>query len=209
MSRLDRLSGVIFDAATTPADQPRRDQLTAFCVVELYNGWYGFSRSLYVSACLGARDGSGSRVSLAKAPRSATDQDALTHAVRRCKPGRFKGGRPPWRWLDEPSWANSAVLLSALDEVGAANYGIVSAALSQPGASPVLDHLSDFRHFYAHRGEGTRRQASRHALSYALSPILSPTELLNSHAAQNGLTRPQPVLMDWVDDLRAIVGAAI
>jgi len=101
------------------------------------------------------------------------------------------------------------VLLDALDEVGAGNYGLVSAALSQTGLSPVLDHISDFRHFYAHRGEATRLRACRHALSYALSPLLSPTELLSSHGVQNGFTQPQTVLMDWADDLRAIVASAI
>lgn len=209
LARVDRLSGFVLDAATTPAENPRRDQLTAYSVVELYNGWYGFSRSLFVSVCLGARDITGSRVSLANAARSATTQDALTHAVRRFNPKRYKNGSPPWKWSDEPAWADSAVLLHALDQVGASNYSVVSAALSQPGASPVLAHLPAFRHFYAHRGEATRVRASGHALSYALSPLLSPTELLNSHGALEGVTRPQPVLMDWIDDVRAIVGSAI
>jgi hypothetical protein len=101
------------------------------------------------------------------------------------------------------------VLLDALDEVGSSNYAVVSAALSIPTAAQTLAHLPDFRHFYAHRGESTRRLALKHAPSYALSSRLSPTLLLHSHATVNGITRPQPVLMDWADDIRSIVSLAI
>lgn len=211
LSRLDRLSEYVFDAATTPPNSPRHDQLTALCVVEMYNMWFGFSRSLYISSCLGARDGAGVRLSLARVPRPPTAQDALTHAIRRCKLHRFKAkkGTPPWQRIDEPSWASTTVLLDALDEVGATNYVLVSGALSLPGAAQTISHLPDFRHFYAHRGEGTRLQAVKHAPTYALSSQLAPTALLNSNGMVAGVARPQPLLMDWADDLRAIVGHAI
>jgi hypothetical protein len=124
---------------------------------------------------------------------------------RDARPGRFG---PP-AWLDEPSWARSSNLLNALDEVGAANYPLVSAALSLPGANQVLDHLADFRNFYAHRGEDTRSRATQHALAYALNPGLPPTSILQSHGLRNGATRPQPVLMDWVDDVRLMIATAI
>lgn len=210
LSRLDRLSEYVFDAATTPSTSPRHDQLTAYCVVEMYNTWYGFSRSLFISSCLGARDGAGARLAVSNVPRPPTDQDALTHAIRRCKHYRFKiKGAPPWRWIDEPSWASATVLLDALDEVGAANYLLVSGALSLPGAAQTISHLPDFRHFYAHRGKDTRLQAVRHAPTYALSSSLRPTALLNSNGMVAGVARPQPLLMDWADDLRAIVTHAI
>lgn len=210
LSRLDRLSEYVFDAATTPSTSPRHDQLTAYCVVEMYNTWYAFSRSLFISSCLGARDGAGARMSVS-VPRPPTDQDALTHAIRRCKPYRYNAGKrtPPWRWIDEPSWASPTVLLDALDEVGAANYVLVSGALSLPGAAQTISHLPDFRHFYAHRGEDTRLQVVRHAPTYALSSSLRPTALLNSNGMVAGVARPQPLLMDWADDLRAIVTHAI
>lgn len=209
LARVDRLSEHAFDAATTHPSDQRHDQLTAYCVLELYNGWYAFSRSLFLSTCQGARDGAGSRLSVASVPRAGSTQDALSHAVRRCKPGRYGNGTPPWSWIDEPSWAQSRVLLDALDEIGASNYTTVSAALSLPTAAPTLSHLATFRHFYAHRGEGTRKRALGHAASYALSPALTPTQMLNSHGVVNGSSRPQPVLMDWVDDVRSIIMLAV
>lgn len=124
---------------------------------------------------------------------------------------RFKAkkGTPPWHWIDEPSWASATVLLDALDEVGATNYLLVSGALSLPGAAQTVSHLPDFRHLYTHRGEDTRLQAVRHAPTYALSSSLAPTALLNANGMVAGVARPQPLLMGWADDLRAIVMHAI
>ena len=208
LARIDRLSETAFDAVTTPLTARQQDQLIAHCVIELHNVWYGFSRSLFLSVCFGTRDSAGSRIPLSKVSPAATLEDALSHAVRRCKTYRYSKG-PPWNWIDEPSWVKSSVLLDSLDEIGAGNYALVSAALSTAGVSTTLVHIKDFRHFYAHRGQETRRRASAHALAYALSSQLSPTRILNSHAIVGGSMRPQPVLMDWFDDVRALTGSAI
>lgn len=208
LARVNRLAEHAFDAATTAPDQIRHDQLTAYCVVEMYNLWYAFSRSLFISVCVGTRDAAG-KITLSQVPRAATDHDALTHAIRRCKPNRLKSGGPPWQWIDEPSWASPGVLLDSLDEVGAANRPAVSAALSVPSVSQTVLHLPKFRHFYAHRGEGTRRQAISVAPTYALPTNLTPTGLLNSHGATSGVTRPQPILMDWIDDIEVLINIAI
>jgi hypothetical protein len=211
LGRVDRLAAIAYDAATPSgvSDTPRQDHLTSYCVIELHNAWYAFSRSLYLSTCLGARDSSGSRVGVSKVRRATTEAEALGHAVRRCKSWRYKATKTQWSWLDEPAWARSSNLLDALDEVGAANYAQVSASLSLPGATQVLEHLADFRNFYAHRGEDTRSRATQNALVYALNPGLPPTNILQSHALRNGVTRPQPLLMDWVDDARLMIATAI
>jgi hypothetical protein len=211
VGRVDRLAAIAFDAATLPraSDAPTQDHLTSYCVIELHNTWYAFSRSLYLSTCLGARDSSGARVTVSKVRRATTEAEAMGYAIRRCKKWRYKATKTQWTWLDEPGWAKSSNLLDALDEVGAANYTLVSAALSLPGAAQVLEHLADFRNFYAHRGEDTRSRATHHALAYALNPTLPPTTILQSHGLRNGVTRPQPVLMDWVDDVRLLITIAI
>ena len=211
LGRADRLAAIAFNAATLPrsSDALTQDHLTSYCVIELHSTWYGFSRSLYLSSCLGARDSSGKRVSLSRVRRATTESEALSHAVRRCKKWRYKATKTQWSWTDEPAWARSGNLLDALDEVGATNYATVSAALGLPGVAQVLEHLTDFRNFYAHRGEDTRARAAFHALTYALSPRLPPTAILQSNGLRNGVTRTQPVLMDWVDDVRLLIASAI
>jgi hypothetical protein len=203
LSRLDRLHSIAFDAATLPAEESgTRDRLTAYCIVETHNLWFTYSRSLYISSSLGARSASGGRVSVSKVPRPQSTQEAIGHAIRRCKFNRYKGGRQPWTWLDEPSWAKPNTLLDALDEVGASNYPTVSAALGQINSQFSLAHLGEVRNFYSHRGEDTAMRVRRIALAYAVSPSVSPTQFLHSTAATANGSRAQPIILDWMDETR-------
>jgi hypothetical protein len=182
-----------------------REARVTFCTMELYNLWYAFSRALFLSSAFGARDGSGKPIALSVSPAPKSVDDALTHAIRRLRPQNRRN--PPWSWWDEPNWSKTRVLLDALDAIGSANRAQVSAGLSTQTA--VFDYLFLVRHFYAHRGRETRQALHALAVSYSLPPALHPSQALLLPARLNGTIRPQPVLLDWIDDVRNSISLVV
>ena len=197
VGRLLRLRLIATQSCVTNAPIQEREPGVTYTVIELYNLWYTFSRSLFLSASFGALDGTGKRVALSAGRRPGSLQEALTPAVR-LNP-RSKNRQPPWTWWDEPRWVRTDVLLGALAAVGASNRPKVGAALSAP--TKVFDELSPFRHFYAHRGRDTAAQLAPLIRARAIPSYLRPTEALLVPAASLGTTRPQPLLLDWIDDV--------
>lgn len=195
-SRLIRLRRRAHQSTSPATEASARELGITYSVVELYNLWYSFSRCLYLSAALGARDGAGSRVRIS-VPTPKTIEDALTHAIR-TRP-RYRNSMPPWNWWHEPSWIDANVLLDSLRTIGASNEQHVSAALSVRPS--VFNEIRLFRNFYAHRNEDTSRQLKPLIRRYLMSPSLRPTEALASPAMVQGLLRPQPLLLDWIDDI--------
>jgi hypothetical protein len=206
-NRLSRLRRSALRATAHGLAYEARDATVTYCVVEAFNCWHGFSRSLYLSSALGARDGNGRRIRAGKIPRPKTAADALTPAVRRRGRPRFPAAGPPWRFSEEPPWANPSALLEVLDEIGASNRGEVARGVSLP--TSVLDHLPIFRNFYAHRGRETVASARALAVPYGISPVLAPTQILLARASTASGPRPQPLLLDWIDDLAAVVDLSI
>lgn len=211
LGRISRLRAVADLAAASrslkPSSLHQRDELVAFTVLELYNLWFGFSRALFLSTAFRARDGSGHRVVLSRVRSAASVDEALGHAIRRVKPRTFRQRQAPWNWVDEPSWGVARVLLDSLDELGASNYVTVSAGLS---ASPtVFVHLAKFRHFYAHRGRETAVSLRGPIGSYAIPARTHPSEALMTAVTRGGITRPQPLLLDWCDAVRDAVELVI
>jgi hypothetical protein len=184
-----------------------RETGVTHCVLELHNCWYSISRSLYLSSAFRARDGNGARITLAHVPQATSMDDALGHAIGRAKPRLFSRRSPPWTWSDEPSWSKAKVLLDSLDELGASNLPTVTAALSLPGAT--IDNLGPFRNFFAHRGEDTARKLRPLLSRYAISPTLRATEALAMRASGPQGQRPQPLLVDWIDDVRNVVALIV
>ena len=156
----------------------------AYTVIELDNLWAGTAQSLFVSTAFEARDGSGQVVEWTKeTPPKSVDEALKKSGVRFDK------------------WWMHRMLLRALRKVGASNESQVQAALN---ASPdVFEHLHTFRNFYAHRGSGTREkvQESLHQLRY--SPRLTATEALS--LPRPGRGRPQPLMLDWLDEMRIAI----
>jgi hypothetical protein len=207
LDRLERLHLGIDDALTSPEelDRVEKDRLTSHSIVELYNLWFSFSRSVYLSSAFEARDGNGDRVALTLPKRCATVNDALTHAIHRVKP--HVRPKASWSWSDEPSWGVVRILLECLDEIGASNHGTVSAGVST--GTSVFSQLPKVRHFYAHRGEGTNRKIARTFTPYLMPANLHPSDALLRPAQMKGKPRPQPLLLDWVDDVRNAVSLMI
>jgi len=86
-------------------------------------------------------------------------------------------------------------LLTLCRELNATNLLDVEAAFSS--GSSVFTDLVVFRNYFAHRNQGTKRAARDLAPKYGIAATLSPAEILLSRA----LGRPQPLLIEWIDDL--------
>lgn len=196
LHRLARIRPVAVNSSLAPMDSKDRDIGVSYAIIELYTLWHSFSRFLYISAALGAKDGSGTRVT-STVPHPSTIDVALTPAIRLRR--RYRTRTPPWRWVDEPSWANPTVLLDSLSAVSASNRSTVSAGLSTP--STVFVGLAPFRHFFAHRGRDTRQPLSGIARNHSIPPDLRPSEMLLTKALALGTPRTQPLLLDWIDEI--------
>ena len=188
--------------AVSPIPQDSHvDASVGFVIIELDNLWAGISRSFFLSVAFCARDGNGIRVQLSKVSKARSTDEALTHAIRRCKPWRYRrGSNGPWTWRDEPLWWNPQTLLDAIDEIGASNYQQVSAAMS---ATPsAFSYLHTFRNFYAHRSKGTRTGIITHLRRLQFPTTYTATAALTTPIVQQGQIRPQPLVLDCLDDIR-------
>lgn len=195
--RLRRLRYVAVLCSAGGATPMDRELGVTYCVMELYNLWHSFSRCFFLSAALGARDGAGARVTISAGAPPRTVEQALTYAIR-MRPSH-SNRVPPWTWRDEPSWVIPTVLLDALRAIGASNTTTVSAGLSASGG--VFGDLPPFRHFFAHRGRDTAQALRPRIRAQSISPALRPSEALLTPVRVLGAVRPQPWLLDWIDDL--------
>ena len=203
LARIDRLNGYM-SAVLVPLATSRpgsTDSAVAFVIIELDNLWMGIARSLFLSSAFCARDGMGDRIQLSKVTRAQNTNAALTYAIRSFRGMSYRGrSKGPWDWRDEPSWWNPQTLLKALDDIGASNYQQISVATS---ASPrALEHLHNFRNFYAHRGEGTRAVVVNDLRQLQFPTTLTATVALTSPMVDRGSVRPQALILDWLDDIR-------
>ena len=197
--RSARLRRLVIDCQSLP-HSPQRESGTAYSVLELHSLWYSFSRALFLSAALGARDGTGNRVQVTAIPRPHTVEEALTPAIRLRPTYRTKS--PPWNWRDEPRWSDPNELLKSLRAIGASNENRVSAGLST--ATTVFAGLGPFRNFVAHRNADTNKRLEPVTRAY-LIPSMRPTEALLSAATVQGNLRPQSLLLDWIDEVVTII----
>lgn len=175
------------------------DRLVAYTVIESWNLWSGFCRSLYVSCAIGAVTEGGHRIShLQPIGSAATDAILFAANVGRNKP--LQSGRVTPR--DEPAWQDPHALMRVVRALGASNEAQISAGLSLQ--SDVYKRMPTIRNFFAHRGEVSAQKAAGVARSLALNPSLRPSDLVVSCRSR----RPQNVLADWIDDLRASIEIA-
>ena len=210
LGRVMRLDGYMRFWLPTAGRQHGRltDEAVAFVVIELDNLWAGVARSLFLSAAFCARDGSGKRVQLSKVGEARSAQEALDHAIRRA--GRARHRRPPggsWKAYDEPTWWKARTLLEVLDEIGASNYNTVSVAMNL--AAGTFPHLHSFRNFYAHRSKGTREALVPGLRRLRFPTTYTATRALTSPATLRRGRRPQPLILDWLNDIRNTIESLV
>lgn len=176
--------------------QPEWEVVIAHTVIEALNVWSGFCRSYYLSVASGAKDCSGHRVTTEVAIQSR--DHALTLAIHEIRPDR-RGRMGPWQHWDEPRWHQVDHFLRSLQAIMPSSIGAVYGALGRP--TRVFTDLPVFRNYYAHKQEKTAKDALALAVHYALPRPASPSQLLCSRPQGAG----QPILHEWLDDLRLVV----
>jgi len=170
----------------------RRDVWTAYLAIEVENTWSNFVRALYVSMADGVRLEDGGFTTLT--PRR-TMNDAIGFAVQRWRAKAAPKADGSWHRREEPAWHDTSTMLTLCRDLHATNLADVEAAFSS--GTLVFTDLVVFRNYFAHRNQGTKQAARDLAPRYGIAASLTPAEILLSRA----LGRPEPVLIEWIDDL--------
>jgi hypothetical protein len=171
--------------------------IAGYVVIEALNTWANFSRSFYLSCTISPRRAGGGRVRCAIAfpDFNAAIGAATVLHKHRAKP-KSDGS---WDRRDEPTWFDPNVLIRTFASIGASNSADVAAGLSS--GTRVFVDLPVFRNYFAHRNQRTRAAAMRLAPQYGLPATLLPSEII----LRRPFSRYQPLVHEWIDDLRFTV----
>jgi hypothetical protein len=176
-------------------DFVEQDRHFAYVILETQNLWSNFVRSYLLSCLRTPRRIKNPAVTITNAAVT-TPGDVILIATRVWK---GPAASAPADRRDEPPWHEKRFLLKTVREMQCSHYLDVEAALGI--ATRVIDDLPTFRNFYAHRNKDSARKAVELARRYYLiTGFRHPTHVL----AQPGHHRPQPLILDWLDDLSVI-----
>ncbi|MFL5962928.1 MAG: hypothetical protein ACJ757_08575 [Gaiellaceae bacterium] len=166
----------------------------SYVMIEAANLWASYSRCLFISAALGARDSAGNRLVTTPAADESYAIDLAVHAIR----PKLRGVRKTWSRQEQPDWQNKGHLAKAVKYIGAAIWPEVDAAVSYP--SRVLQDLPTMRNFYAHKAERAAVSAMALGPRYGVTRRMSPHDLLctSPPGASDVLVN------EWLADLQAI-----
>jgi len=192
----ERLGRLIWLAAPLALPlSPKDRRLISYVVIEAANLWAQYSQCLFLSCALGAKDVSGQRIVVNRAP---TMNDALTLAVHATKP-KMRGTYRQWQRRDLPDFQQKSELGKTVRYVRASVAADVDLALGYQ--SRVLEDLPTMRNFFAHKAELAATKARNLAPRYGLSRALSPETLLCTPPRGGA----DVVLREWIADLNAIL----
>jgi len=197
--RLSRLRNLADSASTRPASEFSRTNMEiSFVSIELHTTIANFSRAYFLSCTLNPLTMTGRRVNCHSL--IASYLDAIDASMKACKLSiwRKSSGTKTWDRRDEPPWHQPETLIKSCQEIGCSHHSDILTAFAIP--TQVFGHLTKFRNFYAHRNQSTIDIAKNLATSYSIPTTMHPTQILRSSA----YGRYQPLILDWVDDVRNI-----
>lgn len=176
-----------------------RETRLAVCAVtvEALNTWANFSRSYYLSSCLGAF--LAPLGSITTITPFSSFNDSIGNAVLLYKAYASPRSTGIWHRRDEPTWHDPNVLLACCNNIGASNYTHMTNALSV-GTRFFLD-LPVFRNYCAHKNMQTEGAAQNIAPIYGISALLQPLNILLSIP----IRRYDPLLKIWLYDIESVV----
>ena len=192
LKRIARLRGFAGNHLLDPASAVSggharsRDLVVAYTVIELDNVWARTALSLFLSTAFLARDGTGARVVLSSVPPPKDAAEALKQSGER-----------------DDGWWRHRALLRGLGKLGASNVPQVQMALN--AAPDVFEHLHTFRNFYAHRGHGTRQRVEMSLGQLQFPRHYTATQALTLPRPTRRDARPQPLVLDWLDEMRITI----
>ncbi len=197
-ARLDAYRKRAVDAALVTSVASRND--LSFVSIELLNLWANFCRSYYLSCILTPRRVRGGRV-VATGFGGSTFTDAIAVAMTLHKPYIKRLANGTFKRRDEPTWFDINVFTTSCAGLGCSNLADIQAAVST-GTRAFLD-LPIFRNFFAHRNEDSAAKARTAAATRYSIPTIRrhPADIV----AARPYGRPVPLIVDWIDDIRATV----
>jgi len=192
--RLERLRQLTLGTQAAPVR--RFEAEITYVVVDLLNTWANFVRSYYLSCLFRARTVNNQVIQSAVA--FPDTNAALGFAVQRWNRRATPNSAGVWRRRDEPAWQDHRVLLTLSSELRLSNDPTIRAGVSL--GAQVLNDLTPFRNFFAHRNAVTHRTAVTIAATYGIF-ARKPSIALTSRP----LGRPQSLLLDWIDEIDIVV----
>jgi len=165
-----------------------------YVTIEMLNAWVNFIRAYYLSALLGAKRCGLGRIGVSHI--IANENAAIGQAVLFWRPSATPRPDGSWERRDEPTWHDPASVLPICLARGFSNIADLQAAVST--GTRVFRDLPVFRNYYAHRNRRTRKAAVDLAPIYGIASTTRPSEILLARP----LGRSQPLILDWLDDLR-------
>lgn len=175
---------------------PQRDREFAYAIVEAQNLWTNFTRSYLLSCIFRPKRRNGGRVTYANAAIQ-TPGDVLFEAN---KLARGPLAPAPIARRDEPPWHDVALFYRTCQHLQCSHLAHVQTALSLQ--TRVFQDLPSFRNFYAHRnGESAEKAVQLAKRIYLIAGPTHPSDVL----AQPARNRTQALVLDWLDDISAIV----
>jgi len=185
------------DAARSILAARERKLTVCGVTIDAINTWANFSRSYYLSCCIGAFLEPLGHVTTTLA--FVSFNDSIGEAVRLHRVYATPRATGIWHRRDEPAWHDPNVLLNCFNNIGASNYAHVTNALSV-GTRFFID-LPVFRNYCAHKNQQTEQAAQSLAPTYGISSLLSPTEILLS----TPIRARDPLLTLWLYDMETVV----
>lgn len=166
----------------------RERPVASFLVVETLTLWANFARSYYLSCALGTKSPDGGRVSLGM-PLFLDERSALG----------FAAGGETTTSRNEPIWHDFNAFGRVMTGLQLADPTRLTTGLAY--SSKVFTDLPPCRNFFAHRSMGTASKIKTVARRNGIDPNLPASDVVCSPASG----RSQPLVTDWIDDVRAIV----
>lgn len=194
--RLDKIRRLASIAVRSP--DVDRERLMGYVAIETLNTWSNFLRAYYLSCTIDCKTITGVRIR--STSRVSSFNEAIGLAIVCIYSRRTPNALGFWSRRDEPSWHDLNNFLKICQNLGVSNINDIRSALST--GSLVYTHLPIIRNFYAHRNEDSARKVMNVAPSYGISATFKPTKILSS----NSLGRPQPLILDLIDDLLTTIG---
>lgn len=193
LKRLARMRAIALIGLSSQAP-PNTNQFS-FVTIETQNLWSNFVRSYLLSCVFCPRRSKGGKVTLGNSAIQSPG-DVLLAAARSV---RGPTAAAPTNRREEPSWHDTSVFLKTASAIQCSHLNQIQGALSLQ--TRVLQDLPVFRNYYAHRNEETANKAIALASKqYLVRGYHHPTLVL----AQPAYKRTQPIILDWLDDLRTI-----
>ena len=195
--RLQRLRNVANAALKKPNSHfAEVNREISYITIEMHTLAANFARAYFLSSVLSPITKSGVRIYCN--PIISNFNDALNAAMKRCKNKIWLTGK--WNRRDEPPWHQPTILINCIDEIDCSNIASVKTAFSI-ATTPVFEHLTKFRIFYAHRNSETILEPKNIAFYYSITENKHPSKILCLPA----YGRPQALILDWMDDMSNVI----